>query len=159
MDPLQRVRDALCLWGLDDTIQAFGEGTHTAVDAARAIGCEVNQIAKSIVFATADGPMIVMAGGTNRIDKRKVGRATGMKLHSVGADYLRERLELEPGGVTPLATDAELPVVIDSDLFTFDQIWLSAGTPSHILSITPEMLRMITRAQIMAVTEVPSSSS
>ncbi|WP_298209928.1 YbaK/EbsC family protein [Ferrimicrobium sp.] len=149
MEPLQQVRDTLSLWGLADTIRAFDDGTHTAIDAARAVGCEVSQIAKSIVFDTSDGPMLVVVGGANRVDKRLVGAAIGTKLRPVGADYLRARLGLEPGGVTPLALGGQIRVVVDSELLAFDQIWLSAGTPSHVLSIATGALCTITRALIM----------
>jgi prolyl-tRNA editing enzyme YbaK/EbsC (Cys-tRNA(Pro) deacylase) len=152
-DPLQRVRRRLHSGGIDETIQQFDQGTHTAVDAAMAVGCEVAQIAKSIVFDTSAGPLIVVASGVNRVNKRLVGDAIGLKLHSVGADYLRDRLSLEPGGVSPLAADPGVRTIIDRTLLRFDRIWLSAGTPSHLLNIDVAALCELCDAQIMTICE------
>jgi len=150
-DPLQRVRQKLHAGGIEETIRQFDQGTHTASDAASAVGCEVAQIAKSIVFDTSAGPLIVVASGVNRVNKRLVGDTIGLKLHSVGADYLRERLSLEPGGVSPLAVATQVCTVIDHTLLRFDRIWLSAGTPSHVLNIDVVELGELCHAQIIAI--------
>jgi prolyl-tRNA editing enzyme YbaK/EbsC (Cys-tRNA(Pro) deacylase) len=152
-DPLQRVRQKLRSCGIEATIRQFDQGAHTAADAASAVGCEVAQIAKSIVFDTSAGPLIVVASGVNRINKRLVGDTIGLKLHSVGPDYLRERLSLEPGGVSPLAVDPEVRTIIDDTLLRFDRIWLSAGTPSHLLDIDVVALAELCHAQITAICE------
>jgi prolyl-tRNA editing enzyme YbaK/EbsC (Cys-tRNA(Pro) deacylase) len=150
-DPLQKVRQKLHSGGIEETIQQFEQGAHTAADAARAVGCEVAQIAKSIVFDTKAGPLIVVASGVNRVNKRLVGDTIGLKLHSVGAGYLRDMLSLEPGGVSPLAVDPEVRTIIDRTLLRFDRIWLSAGTPSHLLNIDVVALGKLCHAQIIAI--------
>jgi prolyl-tRNA editing enzyme YbaK/EbsC (Cys-tRNA(Pro) deacylase) len=155
-DPLQKVRQKLHASGIDETIQQFEQGAHTAADAAKAVGCEVAQIAKSIVFDTNAGPLIVVASGVNRVNKRLVGDSIGLKLHSVGPDYLRERLSLEPGGISPLAVDPEVRTIIDRTLLRFDRIWLSAGTPSHLLNINVAALGNLCHAQIIAICDEQS---
>ena len=150
-DPLDMVRQRLDTSEITATIQHFEQGTHTAADAAKAVGCEIAQIAKSIVFDTNTGPLIIVASGMNRVDKRVVGNALGLKLHSVGAGYLRDKLSLEPGGVSPLAADPRVPSILDRSLLRFDNIWLSAGTPSHLLNIGVVQLCELCRPQVMPI--------
>jgi prolyl-tRNA editing enzyme YbaK/EbsC (Cys-tRNA(Pro) deacylase) len=155
--PVAVVRNRLIAHGLADTIREFPDSTHTATEAAQAVGCNVAQIAKSIVFEANRKPMIVVAAGSNRVDKSMVSRAIGAKLHSVGADYLRDNLGLEPGGVTPLATNAEIATIIDITLLEFDLIWIGAGTPRHVLSVTAQDLAELTKANVMAICEKPAN--
>ncbi len=157
-DPIATVRKRLVSHGLADTIVAFGVSTHTALDAATAVGCEVDQIAKSIVFAIGDQPIIIVAAGSKRINKQLVASTIGATLRSVGPDYLRDRLGLEPGGITPLAVNPETPCLLDKTLQRFSTIWVSAGTPSQVLSITPDDLATLTGGQWIAVSDDEPSS-
>jgi prolyl-tRNA editing enzyme YbaK/EbsC (Cys-tRNA(Pro) deacylase) len=140
-DPLARVRARLQELGLPDTIRFFPEGTGSSEEAARAVGCSVAQIAKTVVFADAAyDPLLVIASGAHRVDTRRLGVALSTKLRSVGREYLVDRLGMEPGTVTPLAIEGPTRAVMDNALLSFDRIWLAAGTASHVMSISPRVL-------------------
>jgi prolyl-tRNA editing enzyme YbaK/EbsC (Cys-tRNA(Pro) deacylase) len=156
-DPLQVVRQRLAAHGIADTIVAFEAGTHTARDAAQAVGCDVAQIAKSIVFDLGGTPLIVVAAGNHRIDKQLIATTVGTTVHSVGADYVLGHLGLAVGGVTPLAVTDDVPCLLDITLAKFDWIWLSAGTPSHVLQLRPDDLLMLTRGRWIRVTETTTN--
>jgi len=140
-DPLARVRARLLELGLPDTIRYFPDGTGSSEEAARAVGCSLAQIAKTVVFADASqAPVLVIASGAHRIDTRRLGDALGTRLRSVGRDYLVERLHMEPGTVTPLALEEPARTVMDELLLGFEVIWLAAGTTSHVMSVAPAVL-------------------
>ena len=136
-DTLDLVRDKLSRLGLSGTVKEFPEGTGTAAEAAAAVGCHVDQIAKSIVFSVQGKPLIVVASGGSRIDKKKLSSVIGAKLHSVGRQFIETELNLVPGGVTPLAVPSGVPVVIDRQLASFQSIWISAGSPTHVVELSP----------------------
>jgi prolyl-tRNA editing enzyme YbaK/EbsC (Cys-tRNA(Pro) deacylase) len=140
-DTLARVRTRLAELGLPDTIRHFPEGTGSSEEAARAVGCSVAQIAKTVVFAdSAQDPLLVVASGAHRVDTRRLGAALGTKLRSVGRDYLLARLGMEPGTITPLALQDPPTTVMDETLLAFDSIWLAAGTAHHVMSVSPRAL-------------------
>lgn len=155
-DPLSRVRARLAELGLADTIKYFPEGTGSSEDAARAVGCDVAQIAKTVVFADAMGePVLVVASGAHRVDKAQLAAELGTKLRSVGRDYLVERLGLEPGTVTPLAVDAPSMTVVDASLLSYDTVWLAAGTDTHVMGVAPEELARRLEARVLPVAAQP----
>jgi Cys-tRNA(Pro) deacylase len=131
--------------GLDLEVREFPEGTRTAVDAARAVGCDVDQIVKSLVFVADTNPVLVLTSGGNRVDVVKVGQQTGAAgVRKADAAEARAATGYAIGGTPPFGHDRELPVLVDRHLTGFDLVWAAAGTPRHVFPITPADLVRVT---------------
>jgi prolyl-tRNA editing enzyme YbaK/EbsC (Cys-tRNA(Pro) deacylase) len=115
-------------------VREFPEGTRTAQDAAAAIGCEVGQIVKSLVFLRDGEPVLVLCSGANTVDAQRLG------LTKADADVVRRATGFAIGGVPPYAHPAPLETVIDEDLMGYDEIWAAAGTPRSVFPLTPAQL-------------------
>ena len=156
-ESVARVRAALRAAGHPDDIRAFPEGTRTAADAAAAIGCDVAQIAKSIVFRAkgeaGDRAAIVVASGANRVDPARAGAALGVALGRADARFVRDATGFAIGGVAPVGHTAPPLVLLDEDLFALDTLWAAAGSPHHVFRTDAEALRRITGASVAAVRE------
>jgi prolyl-tRNA editing enzyme YbaK/EbsC (Cys-tRNA(Pro) deacylase) len=148
---LDRVRAALAAAGHPDTIAAFPEGTRTAADAAAAIGCDVAQIAKSIVFRAGERAVVVICSGVNRVDARKVEAALGVSIKRAGAEWVRAATGFAIGGVSPLGHTAAPLLLFDQDLLALHPIWAAAGSPSHVFRTEAETLARITGAPVADV--------
>ncbi len=134
-------------YGIEIEVHEFDEGTKTAADAADAIGCEIAQIASSIVMR-ADGDdmnndlVIAVTSGANRADEAAV--ATAIDADGVGmadAETIKSRLGWSIGGVPPFCHEKEVPVLFDPTLAAFDTVWAAAGTPAAVFPIDPERLK------------------
>lgn len=148
----QRVVDAAAAAGLTIEVVRFPAGTRTAADAARAIGCEVGAIVKSMVLESSEGPVLVLTSGANRADERKVARLLGSeKVWRADADTVRAATGYPIGGTAPFGHPAPLPTLLDADLLSFDQVWAAAGTPDTVFAITPDDLRAATGAKVADV--------
>jgi prolyl-tRNA editing enzyme YbaK/EbsC (Cys-tRNA(Pro) deacylase) len=112
----------------------FPEGVHTAAQAAAAIGCDVAQIVKSLVFLRDDAPVLVLCSGANTVDEAALG------VTKARADVVRAATGTPIGGVTPYGHPAPLPTLIDEDLLGFDVVWAAAGTPRHVFPLSPAQL-------------------
>lgn len=140
---VERVRVALAAAGHADSIAAFPEGTRSAADAAAAVGCEVAQIAKSIIFRAGARAVLVIASGANRVDMGKVAAATGLPVKRADGGWVRDVTGFAIGGVAPLGHLSPPVVLVDEDLFAFDRVWAAAGSPMHVFATTPaELLRI-----------------
>jgi prolyl-tRNA editing enzyme YbaK/EbsC (Cys-tRNA(Pro) deacylase) len=127
--------------GLDLEVREFPDGTRTAVDAARAVGCAVDQIVKSLVFVADDAPVLVLTSGGNRVDPAKVARRTGAAaVRKADADEARAATGFAIGGTPPFGHPHRLDVLVDRDLTRFEVLWAAAGTPRHVFPITPAAL-------------------
>jgi prolyl-tRNA editing enzyme YbaK/EbsC (Cys-tRNA(Pro) deacylase) len=148
---VERVRAALAASGHADSVQAFPEGTRSAAEAAAAVGCEVAQIAKSIVFRGGERVVLVIASGANRVDMAKVAATTGLPVKRADGTWVRDRTGFAIGGVAPLGHLTPPVVLVDEDLFAFDQVWAAAGSPMHVFATTAEALLALsggTRADV-----------
>ena len=150
---VERVRDALLAAGLPDTIRQFPEGTRTAVDAARAVGCDVAQIVKSMVFRRGDEPVLILCSGANRVDLGKASAVLGRALAPADGIWVREATGFAIGGVPPIGHDHGIAVLIDQDLMELSPIWAAAGSPRHVFSIEPGLLRHLTQGRVADVKE------
>ena len=133
--------------GLDLEIRHFPAGTRTAEDAARAIGCDVAQIVKSLVFTAGGRPVIALVSGANRLDPARLQGMTAGAVARADAELVREATGYAIGGVPPFGHATELPVYVDRDLLRFDEIWAAAGTPDTVFPITPERLLELSRGE------------
>jgi prolyl-tRNA editing enzyme YbaK/EbsC (Cys-tRNA(Pro) deacylase) len=133
----------------------FTESTRTAEEAAAAIGCTVAQIAKSLIFRTAetDRPVLVVASGANRVDEKKVAQAIGEKIARADADFVRVKTGYSIGGVPPVGHLSPPIVLLDKDLLNFDSIWAAAGTPNAVFRLTPAQLLDLTQGKFTDTTK------
>jgi Cys-tRNA(Pro) deacylase len=144
-----RVAQAARHLGLEVEVREFPAGTRTAADAAAAVGAEVGQIVKSLVFTVDDEVVVAMVSGANRLDEDKLAAAAGgSAVAQVGADAVRAATGYPIGGVPPLGHDNELRTFLDQDLLVHDVVWAAAGTPRHVFSVDPRALADATRAQV-----------
>src|SRR6185437_10719423 len=148
---VDRVRAALAEHGHPDSIIDVPETARTAEGAAEAIGCTVAQIAKSIIFRTADEaasrPVLVITSGANRVDPKLVEAALGVKLRSADAAFVREATGFAIGGVAPVGHLTQPLTLVDEDLLKLDPIWAAAGSPSLVFHTTAADLVRLTSAR------------
>ncbi len=149
----RRVQEVLAARGFDFQVREFPESTRTSAEAAAAVGCELGQIAKSLVFrAKVSGkPVLVIASGANRVDEKTVAALIGEKIGRADADFVREKTGFSIGGVPPIA-HREAPVtLIDADLLAFEEVWAAAGTPNAVFRLKPEDLAGLTGGRVADV--------
>ncbi|MFA9444900.1 YbaK/EbsC family protein [Egicoccus sp. AB-alg6-2] len=148
----RRFTDAAAAHGLHLEVREFPQGTRTAADAAAAIGCEVAQIVKSLVFMADDEPVLVLTSGANRVDERRVRTALGAATcRKANADEVRATTGYAIGGTPPFGHVRPLRVLCDRDLTGHDRIWAAAGTPSTVFPLTPRTLLEVTGADVVEV--------
>ncbi len=124
-----RVVGAARAAGLEIEVRQFPEGTKTAQDAANAIGVEVGQIVKSLVFGVDDEIVMALVSGSNQLDEKKLAAAAGgAKCSRVDADAVRAATGFPIGGVPPFGHTTQLRVFVDPDLLQYDEVWAAAGT-------------------------------
>ena len=159
----RRVREAARRKGVEIEVVSFPESTHTAQDAARAVGAELGQIVKSLVFAVPsddDGlePVIALASGANRVD---IGRLAAV----VGEPRLRRATAREAdamtgftiGGIPPIGFGRPVRVVMDPDLGRYPIVWAAAGTPTTVFAVAPATLRMLADAVVAPIAETATA--
>lgn len=130
-------------------VRRFPEGTRTAVDAARAVGCDVGQIVKSLVFVAGGRPVVALVSGANRLDERRLGAAAGEPVTKADAAIARAATGYSIGGVPPFGHATEVPVFMDRDLMGYDVVWAAAGRPDSVFEIQPERLRELSNATVV----------
>lgn len=126
--------------GIDPEIRRFPENTRTASEAAVAIGCDVAQIVKSLVFDVDGAPVLVLTSGANRVSTSKVGEIFGGRVGRADADAVREATGFSIGGVPPIGHATELRTAVDRDLLDHDVVYGAAGTPDTVFPIEPSVL-------------------
>jgi len=142
-----RVQSALNAAGIEARAVELPQSTPTAAEAAQAVGCEVGQIAKSLVFRDAGGEaVLVIASGTNRVNEKRLG------LERASADFVRQKTGYAIGGIPPVGHAAPLRTFIDEDLLRFDRIWAAAGTPNAVFELLAADLPRITGGNVIPVT-------
>jgi prolyl-tRNA editing enzyme YbaK/EbsC (Cys-tRNA(Pro) deacylase) len=130
----------------------FEQSTHSSAEAAAAIGCDVAQIAKSMLFRTADGrPVLVVASGANRVDEKKVAALLGQKIKRAEADFVLASTGTAPGGVAPVGHTTPPVTFLDRDLRAYPTIWAAAGSPNAVFALTPDDLVRLTGADFADV--------
>ncbi|MBS8228703.1 YbaK/EbsC family protein [Vannielia litorea] len=142
---LKRVRAALQAAGLPDTTREMPESTRTAAEAAAAAGCEIDQIAKSIIFAGEESGALYLflTAGGNQVDPAKASAAAGEPLTRADGNAVRKITGFAIGGVAPIGHLTAPKAFLDPRLTEFEQVWAAAGTPRHIFQIAPaEMSRL-----------------
>jgi prolyl-tRNA editing enzyme YbaK/EbsC (Cys-tRNA(Pro) deacylase) len=137
---------------LGHPVSTFPEGTRTAADAAAAVGCDVAQIVKSLVFRRASGgAVLVVASGANRVDEQKVEALLGEPVGKADAAFVRSATGFAIGGVPPAGHPAPIETIVDEDLLRLERVWASAGTPRTVFALTPEELVAMTGGRVADV--------
>jgi prolyl-tRNA editing enzyme YbaK/EbsC (Cys-tRNA(Pro) deacylase) len=136
---LERFEQAARGAGLSLEIRRFPSGTRTAIDAARAIGCDVGQIVKSLVFMADGEPFLALTSGSNLADQFRLAPLLGAT-----ANEAREATGFSIGGTPPIGHPRPLVALVDRDLLGYEIVWAAAGTPDTVFAITPERLMAVT---------------
>ncbi|MET9391355.1 YbaK/EbsC family protein [Streptomyces sp. NPDC006624] len=130
--------------GLDELVsrvRRFPEATRTAAEAAAALGCELSQICKSLIFAADQVPVLVLMDGASRVDVELVREELGArKVTRAGADVVRETTGYAIGGVPPFGHRTRTRVLADRSLLEHDVVWAAAGTPYTVFPMAPAAL-------------------
>jgi prolyl-tRNA editing enzyme YbaK/EbsC (Cys-tRNA(Pro) deacylase) len=150
---VRRVQDALAAAGGGHTVVTLAQAARTSADAARAVGCRVDQIAKSLVFRgeQTQRAVLVIASGANRVDERKVAGFVDEPIRRADAEFVRARTGFAIGGVAPVAHAEPLTILIDADLLQWPEIWAAAGHPNTVFKLTPDELVRLTSGRVAAV--------
>jgi len=134
-------------------VKSFPDGTRTATDAARAVGCELGQIVKSLVFVAGGRPVVALVSGSNRLDEERLGSVAGNPVAKANAEMARSSTGYSIGGVPPFGHLTEIPVFMDRDLLGYDVVWAAAGRPDSVFEIEPERLRELSGATVIDLRE------
>lgn len=134
--------------GIDPQVATFPKDTRTAIQAAEALGCELGQIVKSLIFRADDELVLVLTSGSNRVDEKRAAPLFGVrKLGKADADEARQATGFAIGGVPPFGHPEPLRAVIDEDLLQYDKIWAAAGAPDAVFPLAPARLVELSGAQ------------
>lgn len=150
----RRVQKALDAAGLACDVVEMPNTTRTAREAAKAAGCTVAQIVKSLVFrgTRTQNPYLVVASGANRVNEQRLAELVGEPVEMPDPDFVRATTGFAIGGVPPLGHDKQLETYFDQDLLQHEEIWAAAGTPNAIFKLTPSDLQAVTRGKVIKVT-------
>ena len=151
---VSRVVEAAAAEGLTIDVRRFPEGTRTAADAARAVGCEVAQIVKSLVFIVDDRPAVALVSGANRVDLEKLASAAGgTTARRADGDEARAATGFAIGGVPPFGHETGATILIDRDLKSHEVVWAAAGLPDAVFALTPDDLVRTSGGKVVDLAE------
>jgi prolyl-tRNA editing enzyme YbaK/EbsC (Cys-tRNA(Pro) deacylase) len=155
---VRRVLAAAERKGVDIEIVAFDESTHTAAEAAAAVGAELGQIVKSLVFVapTDSGPepVICLVSGPNRVDLARLAAVTGeADIRRATAREANDLTGFVIGGIPPIGFDGPIRVIMDPDLGRYPSVWAAAGLPTAVFEVPPATLRTLANAMVAPITE------
>jgi Cys-tRNA(Pro) deacylase len=151
----QRFQDLLRQRGFDHRVVELPDSTRTAKEAAQAVGCQVEQIVKSLVFkgSQSQKPFLVLASGPLRVDERRLGELVDEPIEKADADFVRQHTGFVVGGVPPLGHKTQVATYIDETLLQHATLWAAAGTPHAVFQLTPADLQAMTEGHVVAITE------
>ncbi len=148
MSAIERFTGSARRLGVEPVVRRFPEGTKTAADAANAIGCDVAQIVKSLVFMADTRPVIAFTSGANRVDPTKLARVAGAaEARRATPEEARAATGFAVGGTPPFGHPSSLPTYIDPTLLAFQEVWAAAGTPDSVFPLPPQELQRAAGAE------------
>ena len=149
----QKVQETLSKYGIEVKVVQFTETTRTSQDAAKVIGCELAQIAKTIIFKgkNTHTPICVIASGQNRINEKKIQEYLGEPIEKATPDFVLEKTGFVIGGVPPIGHSQPLTIFIDKDLQNYESLWTAAGNPHAVFKLTPQELLEITQGKVVSI--------
>ncbi|GAA3744974.1 YbaK/EbsC family protein [Leifsonia bigeumensis] len=137
--------------GFPVVVRTMDQSTHTATEAAAAVGCEVGAIVKSLLFLADGAPLLVLASGPNRVDTEILGRLLGARVAMSDARGVKAATGYSIGGVPPFGHPEPLRTVIDADLLRYEVVWAAAGSATAVFSIEPDTLIELTAGEVAPV--------
>ena len=145
-----RVAEELRRLGLAGEVREMPESTRSAQEAAAAIGCDVAQIVKSLVFRAAerDDPVLVLVPGSVRVDEAKLAEAVGEPVEQATGKFVRDKTGFAIGGVAPVGHSQPVAAYMDEGLLSHEVVWAAAGTPRSVFPIDPHDLQRVTKAKV-----------
>lgn len=153
-EPVERVASFIRSSGTEALIEEFPAGTPTAQDAAKAVGCELRQIVKSLVFSCGAHNVLVLVPGDRRADANKVAAAAGSeKARVAGPELVLEATGFEPGAVAPFPLRRIDRVFVDRSLLALERVWIGAGSTRHMAALAPTDLVRLARAESLDAVE------
>jgi prolyl-tRNA editing enzyme YbaK/EbsC (Cys-tRNA(Pro) deacylase) len=154
-----RVAEELRQRGISTTVVEMPDSTRSAAEAAAAIGCDISQIVKSLVFRAVekDAPVLVLASGVDRVDEGRLAVLVG-PVEQASAKFVRARTGFAIGGVPPLGHAETIETFLEQHLLDHDVVWAAAGTPRAVFSIEPRELAAITSANVVALATTRSDA-
>lgn len=160
---IQRVLDAALRKGVTLDVSRFDESTHTAVDAANALGAELGQIVKSLVFVVPSGdgsePLLCLVAGHNRVDLARLAAVAGeADVRRASAREAHELTGFSIGGIPPIGHSRPVRVIMDPDLGRYPVVWAAAGLPTAVFPVPPATLRVLANATVAPIAEVQSEA-
>jgi prolyl-tRNA editing enzyme YbaK/EbsC (Cys-tRNA(Pro) deacylase) len=149
----QKVQTALDAFGIQLQVVELPASTRTAAEAAQAVGCQVGQICKSLVFRAAQSGRAVLAivSGANRVNEARLSALLGEPLAKADPEFVRQQTGFAIGGVSPVGLAGPVVMFIDEDLLQYTEIWAAAGTPNAVFRLTPANLVKICPGQVVGV--------
>lgn len=147
----QLVQRALEQHHLALEVVEMNDSTRTAQDAAAAVGCEIGQICKSLIFRSGDSPLLFLVSGKNQLNVARVSAALGFPLEKADAAFTKEKTGFAIGGIPPLAHASPITTYIDRTLLEYPEIWAAAGTPHAVFKLESCMLLTLTGGKIIDV--------
>ena len=150
------LRDA----GAEARLEQFSDGTPTAADAAAAVGCELDQIVKSLVLVCDEKPVVALVPGDRRGDPEKIAREAGASAARIAKpDEVRRATGFDPGAVAPFPLPDVEVVLLERDLLRHRMVWVGAGSSSHMAGLAPAELVRLTRARPTDIVQDPPITS
>ena len=149
----QRVQDTLKNLGFSYQVIELAQTTRSASDAAKAVGCEIGQIAKSLVFKTkyTKKPILVIASGSNRVNEKRIADLIDEPVGKADADFVRQKTGFSIGGVPPVGHLEKLITFIDEDLMQYEKIWAAGGSPNAVFKLNPSDLVKMTGGRVICI--------
>ena len=157
---IRRVLDAADRKGVTLDVVVFDESTHTAQEAAAAVGADLGQIVKSLVFVVPrdDGgqePVVCLVSGRNRVDVARLAAVTGdQEIRRATAREAYELTGFSIGGIPPIGFDGSMRVIMDPDLGRYPTVWAAAGLPTAVFEVPPATLRILSNATVAPIAEI-----
>jgi prolyl-tRNA editing enzyme YbaK/EbsC (Cys-tRNA(Pro) deacylase) len=153
-EPVERVSTFLRHTGVEARIEEFGAGTPTALDAARAVGCKLGQIVKSLVFECGGKWVVALIPGDRRADPAKIARAAGATRAKIASpEQVEKATGFVAGAVAPFPLPGVDRVLVERGLLSHKRVWIGAGSPRHMAVISPGDLVRLSRAQALDLVE------
>lgn len=148
------MQDALAKLGHAYPVQESAQPTRTAAEAAKLVGCEVGQIAKSLVFKTTQTgrPILVITSGANQVNEFRIGMLLREALGKAPAAFVRQVTGFAIGGIPPIGHAQPVETFVDQDLLKYGEIWAAAGTPNALFKLLPADLVTMTGGRVVKVT-------
>lgn len=159
-DAVERVSSFLRDAGAEARLEQFSDGTPTAADAAAAVGCELDQIVKSLVLVCDEKPVVALVPGDRRGDPDKIAREAGASAARIAKpDEVRRATGFDPGAVAPFPLPDVEVVLLERDLLRHRMVWVGAGSSSHMAGLAPAELVRLTRARPTDIVQDPPITS